>query len=403
MFNVGDYIFDSQNRLGIILFVDKGTSVPYFIQYLDNSFEETNSFSISIWRNTFSELPKEMSEFSKFCAWEKDLTITLYQPKVGDYVTITKSDEAWLREMDKYVDQTFRIKKIDLSDDTLFEDAPSEIEEYAWEYNSGHYRPATKSEIEACKKSSSLSFPSEGKICGSIEEIEYVMAYLRASGRSFGSSTTHYEHNNFQAIAWNCNSLWLVMNPERSTKPEISFKQFQELKRNNPIEKDIPIGVKDLIVPEEWEVFRSFLDLRGGDRLCREFLGLLKKSDISSVPMTNIVFQSITWDKAITFVDWAIIDRDWKKYYCEYKDKHLIEESKKDKRRLLDEPFESNFDFDIRTADHYLGSLYNKEKTISFDIETAGLPVTPKQEPQGLELLSHIRSIKNKFTKKIRI
>ena len=356
MFNVGDYIYDSQNRLGIILFVDKGASVPYFIQYLDNSFEETNSFSISIWRNTFPELPKEMSEFSKFGAWEKDLTSTLYQPKVGDYVTITKSDEAWLREMDKYVDQTFRIKKIDLSDYTLFEDAPSEIEDYAWEYNSRHYRPATKSEIEECKKSSSSSFPSEGKICGTIEEIEYVMAYLRASGRNFGNSA-HYEHNNFQAIAWNCNSLWLVMNSERSTKPEISFQQFQELKRNNPIEKDIPIGVKDSIVPKEWEVFRSFLDLRGGDRLCREFLGLLKKSDISSVPMTNIVFQSITWDKAITFVDWAIIDRDWKKYYREYKDKHLIEESKKDKRRLLD-------------------------------------------EPQGLELLSHIRSIKNKFTKK---
>ena len=63
MFNVGDYIYDSQNRLGIILFVDKQSYVPYFIQYLDDSFEETdNSFSISIWRDTFPKLPKEMAQ-----------------------------------------------------------------------------------------------------------------------------------------------------------------------------------------------------------------------------------------------------------------------------------------------------------------------------------------------------
>ena len=362
-FKVGDYIYGTRENgdinLGIITYNDEGSHRPYFMEILDD--DESKNFKL-IKDYPQSYLPKGI--FSKKGYWVLS-NPQLWKPKVGDYITITKSDIDWTYEMDEYIGRTLKIESF-ISEYTYFENPPLGIDEFFWSYKSKHYRPATKLEIEFLNsETKKLKLPSEGKVTGSVVELESVMVYLRSLGYEFSSKIHSDPQKKLTGIAWNGKVFWTLQTFENSSKPEITYSEFLKIQSNDPIKCKFLNYSEEytLVVPENFELVKTFLRNRGGDRLLFEFYCLLKYKDFSKIPLINIIKDAITWDKNIAFVEWSIINKDWQKYFRTYLQLKQIDTVRSltneaielESRRLLS----TNFTSGIGKTTHLTSELYS--------------------------------------------
>ena len=443
MLKVGDYIygrraFNGDIALGVITYVDSG-SRPYFMEVLNRD----NHYQLIEY---FSGYPLPEGTFSKRGYWVDRDEAEYWKPKPGDYVTITQGED-WEDERDQYIGKTLKISETWGEDveDTYFvptESTKSIDSDFYWNLYKKHYRPATQEEIDHVsvtvdepKPDKPLPFPKEGKVKGTIQELEKVMAYLRSTGRKF-NNVSHITGDNsyykgFSCIAWNENMLWPVIDYDRSQKPEVSYKDFELCSSVNQVCLDIPdrllsmiltesslqeihskCRIKSvgefydrgsilnvlvnntlfsensknlygywettmdsykkkvsLIVPDGFSTFRKFLTDRGGNRLFNEYVSLTKSQDLSKIPLANLIFSGITWDKSIAFVDWSLINQDWKKFVRESNEKlkKLDEKAKQSTAEVIKDCKEtvkevSGVDFDIDVA--------GNTRTIHVDTET---------------------------------
>ena len=133
---------------------------------------------------------------------------------------------------------------------------------------------------------------------------------------------------------------------------------------------------------------------------------MLKYTNLESIPLANIIYSGITWDKSIAFVEWSLIDHDWKLFWRDYQ---RVEKEKSEKSENV------NFDgltlstdmpFFTPPIDLSGSVIAGIGKTVHIDIETSGLERSGKIEvlnvraDQGISFAEHLHNIKYKLIKK---
>ena len=345
---------------------------------------------------------------------DSSLSLSEWKPIVDDYVVLTDF---------YYCGQTFQIKIVH-KDFYNLKNNP-------FNYPIQYLRPATKAEIEKYKESqgiveesiSPFSIPKEGKVAGNIVDLEKVTAILRSSGRVFGNLANAPKNIHYEGIAWNTCSVYFVQKISNSCKPLVRLEDMLSLYHTAKVSEkyNYSFSSSDAKVPKDFNIFQKFLIERGGLRLLDEFGIFLKNWDLSKIPLGNIIFSGIVWNKGKSFVDWSIIDRDWKDFYRNYeKLEEIHQKSLEDNITDLT----LNIDIDNSICNPCSEIFINefKPKIIHVDLETSSLTGKPlgfldssfqihpidKEELERISIkevnpltpIQRVISLRHKFTKK---